>query len=216
MAAERPASPQRVQILILDPDEERGRSAGEALSSCGFPALSAGRLAAALDSFRPGSVSVLVIERGATRPAPRGGAAAALDAAQIARLRQMCGAPLVIEWDGGGEGAEPEPRAPWAEESIRGLPSLVGRVALHAAESNQIPSGEMETILSVVREAQAAAHDLSQPLTTILARAQLLLAKMPENDPLYRPLSIIAQEAERLAQTVQRLQVLRQIRHRTS
>ena len=58
---------------------------------------------------------------------------------------------------------------------------------------------EIERLRETVAFARARAHDLAQPLTTILARSQLLMNAIKPEDPHYRAISIICAEAGRLA-----------------
>ena len=60
---------------------------------------------------------------------------------------------------------------------------------------------EIERLRETVAFARAKAHDLAQPLTTILARSQLLMNAIKPEDPHYRAISIICAETERLAGT---------------
>lgn len=60
---------------------------------------------------------------------------------------------------------------------------------------------EIERLRETVAFARAKAHDLAQPLTTILARSQLLMNAIKPEDPHYRAISIICAETERLADT---------------
>lgn len=58
---------------------------------------------------------------------------------------------------------------------------------------------EVERLRQAVAFARTTAHDLAQPLTTILARTQLLMNTIKPEDPHYRVVSIICAESERLA-----------------
>ena len=58
---------------------------------------------------------------------------------------------------------------------------------------------EVERLRQTVDFARATAHNLAQPLTTILARSQLLMSAMKPEDSHYRALGIICAETERLA-----------------
>lgn len=212
MPAESPGSSEGPRVLILDLHEQRGRTAAEALEACGFPAHAASRMASAVDRTQRGPVPVLVIEDGAVSPAASSDAPpGTIRPEQARRLRTLCQATLVVAWSGSGPANE-GPLPDWAEVRARGMEELVGWVAVHASMNRTKPVMEIERMQRAMEEVRAAAHDMSQPLTTILARAQLLMAGMPETDPIYRPISIISQEAERLARTVQRFQVLRQFR----
>jgi signal transduction histidine kinase len=206
LAPEAAPPPGAFQVLVLDRDAARGRAAAAAIEGCGYAARSADGLESALRAAAEGPFRVLIVERAC---GGAGSAEGALGPADIDRLRESCGASVVVEWsaapaNGGGE------RLPeWAAASARGLDALVGCVARQASAAEAPLVVEVERMRRAVAEARAAAHDMSQPLTTILARAQLLMSRVPADDPNHRALGIIAQEAERLAQTVQRFQVLR-------
>jgi len=70
---------------------------------------------------------------------------------------------------------------------------------------------EIERLRSAVLHARRTAHDLAQPLTTVLARSQLLLRKLSPDDPNHRALSILCTEADRLAKTVEAFRTLREL-----
>lgn len=53
--------------------------------------------------------------------------------------------------------------------------------------------------------AGTAAHELNQPLTSIIAYAELLLRKMPDTDPVHRAVSVISSEAHRMADIVRKI-----------
>ena len=61
---------------------------------------------------------------------------------------------------------------------------------------------EIQRLRQTVAFARTTAHDLAQPLTTILARAQLLMSSIKPDDPNYRAISVICTETERLASAV--------------
>lgn len=201
------------RVLILDLDEKRGRTAAQALDACGYPAYAASRMASAVDRTQRGPVTVLVIEDETVSPAaaPSQSRPGSIEHEQARRLSSLCQATLVIAWRGSGAPGE-DVLPDWAQVRARGMEELVGWVAVHASLNRTKPVMELERMQRAMEEVRAAAHDMSQPLTTILARAQLLMAGLPETDPSYRPISIISQEAERLARTVQRFQILRQFR----
>jgi len=68
---------------------------------------------------------------------------------------------------------------------------------------------EVDRLRRAILLARHTAHELAQPLTTVLTRAQLLLGKTQEDDPHRRPIAIICQEADRLAQIVERFSQLK-------
>ena len=53
--------------------------------------------------------------------------------------------------------------------------------------------------------AGTAAHELNQPLTSVIAYSELLLRKMPETDPVHRAVSVISSEAHRMADIVRKI-----------
>ncbi len=70
---------------------------------------------------------------------------------------------------------------------------------------------EIQRLISAIELARTTAHDLAQPLTTILARAQLLQISLKPEDPAHRSVSIICQEADRLAEIIERFHRLREM-----
>jgi PAS domain S-box-containing protein len=53
--------------------------------------------------------------------------------------------------------------------------------------------------------AGTTAHELNQPLTSVMGYAELLAKKAGEDSPLYRPIQVIMQEAERMAEIVRKI-----------
>jgi hypothetical protein len=70
---------------------------------------------------------------------------------------------------------------------------------------------ELERLRAAVMHARRTAHDLAQPLTTIMARAQLLAGKLKPEDPHARPVGIICEESEKLANLIEQFQRLKAI-----
>ena len=66
---------------------------------------------------------------------------------------------------------------------------------LEASEKNAV----------IVALAGTAAHELNQPLTSVMGYAELLRRKLKEGDPAYRPVDIIFREAERMAEIVRKI-----------
>ncbi len=64
---------------------------------------------------------------------------------------------------------------------------------------------ESEKQAMIAELAGAAAHELNQPLTSVLGYADLLRRKVPETDPSYRSIEIIYREAERMAEIVKKI-----------
>jgi len=53
--------------------------------------------------------------------------------------------------------------------------------------------------------AGTTAHELNQPLTSVLGYAELLMKKAGDDSPLTRPIQVIMQEAERMAEIVRKI-----------
>ncbi len=65
---------------------------------------------------------------------------------------------------------------------------------------------EKERFEGVIEMAGAACHHLNQPLTNILARAQMALKDTDKEDPRHRSLKIIEKEAVRMARITKKIQ----------
>lgn len=63
----------------------------------------------------------------------------------------------------------------------------------------------LEKRTMIVELAGAAAHELNQPLTSVLGWAELLQRRLTEGDAAQRPVSIILREAERMAEVVRKI-----------
>lgn len=70
---------------------------------------------------------------------------------------------------------------------------------------------EIARLRAALMFARDTAHDLAQPLTTVMARSQMLLSKTDSEHPHHRPLTIISQEAERLAESIEKFQSLKEM-----
>lgn len=64
---------------------------------------------------------------------------------------------------------------------------------------------EREKQAMIAELAGAAAHELNQPLTSVLGYADLLRRKLPAGDASARPIEIIQREAERMAEIVRKI-----------
>ncbi|MFL5319645.1 MAG: PAS domain S-box protein [Myxococcaceae bacterium] len=64
---------------------------------------------------------------------------------------------------------------------------------------------ESEKNAVIVALAGTAAHELNQPLTSVMGYAELLKRKLKETDYAYRPVDIIYREAERMAEIVRKI-----------
>jgi len=70
---------------------------------------------------------------------------------------------------------------------------------------------EVQKLRKAVGFARKTAHDLAQPVTIISARSQLLLGRVPADDPNRRAIEIIAQEADRLVRLMEEFQSLKEM-----
>lgn len=64
---------------------------------------------------------------------------------------------------------------------------------------------ESEKSAVIVALAGTAAHELNQPLTSVMGYAELLKRKLKEDDFAYKPVDIIYREAERMAEIVRKI-----------
>ncbi len=64
---------------------------------------------------------------------------------------------------------------------------------------------ESEKNAVIVALAGTAAHELNQPLTSVMGYAELLKRKIKESDPTWRSVEIIYREAERMAEIVKKI-----------
>ncbi len=64
---------------------------------------------------------------------------------------------------------------------------------------------ESEKNSVIVALAGTAAHELNQPLTSVMGYAELLKRKIKESEPTWRPVDIIHREAERMAEIVKKI-----------
>ncbi|PZR18823.1 MAG: histidine kinase [Archangium gephyra] len=64
---------------------------------------------------------------------------------------------------------------------------------------------ESEKNAVIVALAGTAAHELNQPLTSVMGYAELLKRKIKETEPTFRPVDIIHREAERMAEIVKKI-----------
>lgn len=61
----------------------------------------------------------------------------------------------------------------------------------------------------LLNAAHASAHELSQPATTILARLELCLARLPANSAIRADLEIIREEANKISAVIRKLQTVK-------
>ena len=64
---------------------------------------------------------------------------------------------------------------------------------------------ESEKNAVIVALAGTAAHELNQPLTSVMGYAELLKRRLKEDDTAYKPVDIIYREAERMAEIVRKI-----------
>lgn len=64
---------------------------------------------------------------------------------------------------------------------------------------------ERERLSALMELAGATAHELNQPLTTILGATDLLLRKVSENDPYFKQLSLISKETQKLSNMIKKI-----------
>jgi signal transduction histidine kinase len=147
-------------------------------------------------------------------PAGLTGAAAAALAQRLDRLPQGANRPFVLGITEEGAPAAtvsgPVNADAWAApgKGDRGLLQIEGGVAIRRLAAAR---REIDRLRRAVLHARRTAHDLAQPLTTVLARSQLLLRHVTPDDPNHRALTILCTEADRLARTVEAFQTLREL-----
>lgn len=72
-----------------------------------------------------------------------------------------------------------------------------------ATAEEKLKEGERQAMIAEL--AGAAAHELNQPLTSVMGYADLLRRRVPPGDPSARPVEIIYREAERMAEIVRKI-----------
>lgn len=72
-----------------------------------------------------------------------------------------------------------------------------------AAAQEELESRERQAIIAEL--AGAAAHELNQPLTSVMGYAELLKRKLPHDSPAYAASEVIMSEAERMAEIVRKI-----------
>lgn len=142
-------------------------------------------------------------------------AAAVSDFAQrLDRLPQGAARPFVVGLTERGAPAPSGSGAMNADAWIATSPADRARLEIEsgiAIRHFAAARREIGRLRSAVLHARRTAHDLAQPLTTVLARSQLILRKLSPDDPNHRALSILCSEADRLAKTVEAFQTLREL-----
>jgi len=78
------------------------------------------------------------------------------------------------------------------------------RIEMRLSEAQQkLASSERQSLIAEL--AGTAAHELNQPLTSVIAYADLLLRKTPDTDPVHRAATVISSEAQRMAEIVRKI-----------
>jgi PAS domain S-box-containing protein len=78
------------------------------------------------------------------------------------------------------------------------------RIEMRLNEAQQkLAQTERQALIAEL--AGTAAHELNQPLTSVIAYTELLLRKTPENDPVHRAATVISSEAHRMADIVRKI-----------
>ncbi len=72
-------------------------------------------------------------------------------------------------------------------------------------------TSSQELLEEVVKRVRIISHDINNPLTTLLGNVELALMQIPEDDPLYKRLSTIFKQSERIRETVVRLQEIKNL-----
>jgi hypothetical protein len=143
-------------------------------------------------------------KRGASQP----GAPAA--SGHEAVLRSSASGPFVLALTTTGALPPGAPLSPDvcvpAQETERAVREVRGALATRRLSAVM---EELERLRLAVQHARRTAHDLAQPLTTIMARAQLLAVKLKPEDPHARPVGIICEESEKLARLIEQFQKLK-------
>jgi PAS domain S-box-containing protein len=78
------------------------------------------------------------------------------------------------------------------------------RIEMRLSEAQQkLATSERQALIAEL--AGTAAHELNQPLTSVIAYSELLLRKTPETDPVHRAITVISSEAHRMADIVRKI-----------
>ncbi|HKY32128.1 MAG TPA: hypothetical protein VJV23_06305 [Candidatus Polarisedimenticolia bacterium] len=196
------AAPRRPRLRVLVGPGPAAESLAGPLQGDGHEILRPATPGQARQALQQGDCAAAVLDFGGGSPCS-GSEAEWLDAAGAAGR-------FVLAF---GEAGRPGPAgggAVWLgrDETDRGLRDVRGAMAARALA---VAVEENERLLAAVMHARRTAHDLAQPLTTILARAQLLQLKLKPDDPNARPIGIICQEAERLVKLSEQFHKLREM-----
>lgn len=185
---------------------------GEALAKDAcivIPVATAAELSACLEEGPCDAVILALQGRGEGKSPLLGPIARALLGARSARTGP---APFVLVLGAPAPSgtAAPLQADAWIEpgEIDRALRELRGGIAVRRLEEARDRIGRLDR---AVMHARHTAHELAQPLTTILARTQLLMDKVKQDDPNYRAIRIICEEADRLARLIEDFQKLKEM-----
>jgi len=78
------------------------------------------------------------------------------------------------------------------------------RIEMRLSEAQQkLASSERQALIAEL--AGTAAHELNQPLTSVIAYADLLARKTTDTDPVHRAATVISAEAQRMAEIVRKI-----------
>ena len=204
-----PATPPRVLTLEYASAES---PMAQALSEAGYSVDTVARPGDLAGALERGAYDAIVLDL-----SPRGTAEEVIGAAGdvLAGLQSVPrdGRPAVIAvWPSRGRGdraallrVDVTIGTRSTEQMLREVEgALAARRLAQALEEN-------DRLRRTVVFARQTAHDLAQPLTTILARAQLMRNSLKEGDPHLRSVSIICDEADRLAQMMEAFQKLKEM-----
>jgi signal transduction histidine kinase len=72
-----------------------------------------------------------------------------------------------------------------------------------AQAQEKLAISEKQALLAEL--AGATAHELNQPLTSVMGYAELLMRKTGDDEPVYRAVSIIHDQAQRMAEIVRKI-----------
>lgn len=75
---------------------------------------------------------------------------------------------------------------------------------------------QLEREAATIELTATAAHEINQPLTSIIARTDLLMTDMQKNDPLYRSIKVISDEAKRVASLVKQIENITRYKTKSS
>jgi signal transduction histidine kinase len=197
-------------VLVLSPGKGASGLA-RALAGAGYEVITATQASELPDPLEPATHDAVVLDLSAKEVSGRRGA---VFAEALGRLQEtserLRPAVVVVTATGAPLEGVPLPADAWAPARDAGQVLREVRAAI-ALKSLERASAENDGLKAAVGFARHTAHELAQPLTTILARAQLLLGSLEPDDPHYRAISVICREAERLAATAEQFNKLKEM-----